>query len=288
MQTSSKRINSDQSKNKQKSETSEEQNLPQLWQIIRKEVESEVKNEPMLASFFYASILKHSTPCHALSYILANYLDCQTFPAMAMRELIQETYDNEPNIIHNAKRDIIAFYDRDPACDRYSTPMLYYKGFHALQTHRIAHRLWLDGRRSLAFFLQHQCSIVFGVDIHPGARIGSGILIDHAHGLVIGETCVIEDDVSLLHGVTLGGTGKEVGDRHPKVRKGVLISAGAKILGNVEIGEGAKVAASSVVLTPVPPHTTYAGVPAKQVGVPNDPKPSMMMNHCLGKDNDKT
>ena len=262
----------------------DELDLTKIWTLIRQEVESEVVHEPILASFFYASILKHATPCHALSYILANYLDCQTVPAMAMRELIQEAYDADPNIIHSAKRDIIAFFDRDAACDRYSTPMLYYKGFHALQTHRVAHRMWLEGRRSLAFFLQHRSAVVFGVDIHPGAKIGSGILIDHAHGLVIGETCVIEDDVSLLHAVTLGGTGKEVGDRHPKVRRGVLLSAGAKVLGNVEIGEGAKVAAGSVVLTSVPKHTTYAGIPAKQVGVPADPAPAIMMNHCLNKE----
>ena len=168
-------------------------------------------------------------------------------------------------------------------CNQYSTPLLYYKGFHALEAHRIGHLLWSQGRVELALHLQSRVSEVFAVDIHPGAQIGGGILIDHATGLVIGETAVVGDEVSLLHEVTLGGTGKQTGDRHPKIGSGVLIGAGAKILGNVVVGEGAKVAAGSMVLTDVPAHWTVAGVPAEPVGGRNESNPALEMNQGIGE-----
>jgi serine O-acetyltransferase len=159
------------------------------------------------------------------------------------------------------------------------TPFLYFKGFHALQTHRIGHWLWNHGRESLALFFQNQMSVEFGVDIHPAARLGHGIMLDHATGVVIGETAVVGNNVSILQSVTLGGTGKDEGDRHPKIGDGVLISAGAKILGNIRVGDGAKVGAGSVVLENVPAHTTVAGVPARIVGRPSSDQPALEMDH---------
>ncbi len=180
-----------------------------------------------------------------------------------------------------ARADILAVYDRDPACHRYVEPLLYLKGFQALQTYRMAHRLYMSGRKDFAYYLQSRSSMIFGCDIHPNARIGRGIMIDHAHSIVIGETAVIEDNVSLLHSVTLGGTGKEDGDRHPKVRHGCLIGAGASILGNIEIGHCSRVAAGSVVLHDVPPNRTVAGVPAKVVGYAGCSEPSRIMDQLL-------
>ena len=177
--------------------------------------------------------------------------------------------------------DIQAYYDRDPACDRFLMPVLYFKGFHAIQTHRLAHWLWKKGRRDFALYLQSRSSAVFQTDINPAAKIGKGIFLDHATGLVVGETAVVEDNVSILQGVTLGGTGKEMGDRHPKIRHGVLIGAGAKILGNIEIGHCTKVAAGSVVVKPVPPNKTVAGVPARIIGEAGCEEPSRAMDQLL-------
>lgn len=179
------------------------------------------------------------------------------------------------------RADIQAVNERDSACCSLVTPLLYFKGFHALQAYRIAHWLWRQGRKPLALFLQNRISSVFAVDIHPAARIGKGIMFDHATGIVIGETAVVEDNVSIMQSVTLGGTGKEAGDRHPKVRKGVLISAGAKILGNIEVGECAKVGAGSVVLKDVPPRSTVAGVPARIIGENRCLQPSRDMDHHI-------
>ena len=187
----------------------------------------------------------------------------------------------QPETGEGATADICAVKERDPAVRYYSTPLLYLKGFHALQGYRVAHWLWQQGRHSLAVFLQNQISVVFSVDVHPAAQIGRGIMFDHATGIIIGETAVVEDDVSILQNVTLGGTGKEHGDRHPKIREGVMIGAGAKVLGNIEVGRGAKIGAGSVVLQPVPPHTTVAGVPAHEVGHPDCDKPSLDMNQGL-------
>ena len=202
-------------------------------------------------------------------------------PAIVLREVIETALAAQPDILDAAAADICAVKERDPAVRYYSTPLLYLKGFHALQGYRVAHWLWQQGRHSLAVFLQNQISVVFSVDVHPAAQIGRGIMFDHATGIIIGETAVVEDDVSILQNVTLGGTGKEHGDRHPKIREGVMIGAGAKVLGNIEVGRGAKIGAGSVVLQAVPAHTTVAGVPAHEVGHPDCDKPSLDMNQGL-------
>lgn len=256
--------------------------LEELWQIVHQELTPIAQQEPIIASYLYATVLKHGTMCSALSYLLSNALSCEPLPAIAIREIIDTVMKEDPSIIAAARRDLCAFYSRDAACEHFSTPFLYFKGFHALQTHRIAHSLWQARRHSLALLIQNRKSAVFGVDIHPGAQLGSGILLDHAQGVVIGETATVGNDVSILHGVTLGGTGKDTGDRHPKVEHGVLISAGAKILGNVTIGECARIAAGSVVLEHVPAYTTVAGVPAKIVARHTEnAQPSLVMDHLL-------
>ena len=252
-----------------------------LWRTIREEVAEEAASEPLLASFLYATVLNHKSLEDALAFLLAGKVESTVLPSMLIRELISDAMRADPAIGNAVRADLNAVRDRDPAAHHYSRPFLFFKGFQALQTYRVAHWLWRNGREALALFLQSRTSEVFHVDIHPAARIGNGIMIDHATGVVVGETAVIEDNVSLLHGVTLGGTGKEQGDRHPKVRRGVLIGAGAEILGNVEIGEGAKIGAGSVVLEDVPPHTTVAGVPAVVVGALDGDMPSMSMNHSL-------
>jgi len=252
-----------------------------VWSTIRDEVSRDVEQEPILASFLHATILNHSSLEDALSFHLAGKLATSNLPAMLIREVIDEALSADASIRAAVRADIRAVRDRDPATDRFSIPLLYFKGYHALQSYRIGHWLWKNGRESLALYLQNRISEVFGVDVHPAARIGTGILIDHGTSVVIGETAVIEDNVSMLHEVTLGGTGKQCGDRHPKVRHGVLIGAGAKILGNVEIGEGAKVAAGSVVLHDVPAHSTVAGVPAVVVGRPDVDEPALEMDHQI-------
>ena len=246
-----------------------------LWQAMRREVHARAEFEPIMSSFFHATVLNHETIEGSLSFLLASKLDSQVVSSMAIREIIEEAYGQEPSIIRAAEIDIKATRERDPACNSYSTPFLFYKGFHALQAYRVAHWLWGQSRHRLAFYFQNQMSSIFSVDIHPAARIGCGIMFDHATGLVVGETAVIEDDVSILHGVTLGGTGKASGDRHPKVRHGVLLGANASIIGNIEIGEGAKVGAGSVVMKDVPAHVTVAGVPAEIVGKPKGESPAL-------------
>ena len=198
-----------------------------------------------------------------------------------LREMFDEVHARDPSIGEGARADLQAVRDRDPALETFYPALLFFKGYHALQAYRIANRLWSEGRELAALLVQSRMAQVYGVDIHPAARIGSGIMIDHATGVVVGETAVIEDDVSILHEVTLGGTGKETGDRHPKVRAGVLIGAGAKLLGNVEIGAGAKVGAGSVVLADVPSHRTVVGVPAEVVGTPDSETPALTMDHRL-------
>jgi len=250
-----------------------------LWQTIRAETELEVRREPILASFLHATILNHDTLEAALSFHLANKLDSATASALLVREVIEEALHSEAGIGEAIRCDIRAVRERDSACPGYSVPFLYFKGFHALQAYRVAHWLWSQGREALALFFQNRISAEFGVDIHPAARIGRGIMLDHATGVVIGETAVVGNDVSIMQSVTLGGTGKEHGDRHPKVGNGVLLSAGAKILGNIKIGDCAQVCAGSVVLKDVPPRTVVAGVPAKTVGVPSCAQPAKEMNH---------
>ena len=253
----------------------------ELWQEILGEVQVFSTEEPVLASYFHAAILSHDSLETALAYGLAEMLGNMAVSKRAIRKVIEEAFQTDTRLSEKMRRDLSAYRERDPACDKFVMPLLYFKGFHALQVHRAAHYLWTRERQALAVHLQSLCAEVFGVDIHPGAQIGGGIMIDHATSLVIGETTVIEDNVSMLHAVTLGGIGNACGDRHPKIRSGVLIAAGAKILGNVEVGEGAKVGAGSLVLEPVAPHTTVAGVPARVVGRPREISPALEMDHHI-------
>jgi serine O-acetyltransferase len=253
-----------------------------LWPLMREEAERKAKEEPILGSYFHATILNHRTFGDALSFRLASKLDNPMLPTMLIRDVIGEATHDDPEILRAAEIDIIATYTRDPACEDLSSPFLFFKGFHALQAHRIAHWLWNKERRTLAQFFQNQISVTLGVDLHPAARVGSGIMLDHATGIVIGETAVVEDDVSILHSVTLGGTGKTGGNRHPTIRRGVLLSAGCKIIGNIEVGVNAKVGAGSVVLNDVPPNVTVAGIPAKVVGHPHQQIPAHDMDHVKG------
>ncbi|GJL95387.1 MAG: serine O-acetyltransferase [Hyphococcus sp.] len=243
-----------------------EMSSDQTWSRMRVEAATAAAKEPALASFLHATILNHESLEAALSYRLAQKLSDGEMNAMLWREVCIDAYVNEPGIVKAALYDLRAVYKRDAACHQYMQPLLYFKGYLALQAQRVANWLWRHDRKDLALFLQSRMSELFAVDIHPATKIGKGVFIDHATGIVIGETAVIEDDVSILQNVTLGGTGKEDGDRHPKVRRGALISVGAKVLGNIEVGEDAKVAAGSVVLNAVKPHSTVAGVPAKPVG----------------------
>jgi len=252
-----------------------------VWREIREEVAREAQNEPILASFLHATVLNHDKLEDALSFRLAEKLQSPNLHAMLLREVLGEALAKSRDIGAAVRADLEAVRQRDPACTGLSAPLLYFKGFHALQAYRVAHWLWGEGRMGLSLHLQNRSSEVFAVDIHPAARLGKGIFIDHGTGVVIGETAVVEDDVSMLHGVTLGGTGKQTGDRHPKVRRGVLLGAGAGVFGNVEVGEGAKVGAGSVVLSDVPPHTTVVGVPGRVVGRPSTDKPALEMDQTL-------
>lgn len=253
----------------------------QTWARMRVEAATAAAQEPVLASFLHATVLNHSSFVAALSYRLAEKLADREMNAMLWREVCTEAYMDEPRIVEAALADILAVYARDPACFEYVQPFLYFKGYLSLQAQRVANWLWRKNRRPLALYLQSRMSELFQVDIHPATKIGKGVFIDHATGVVIGETAVIEDDVSILQNVTLGGTGKAVGDRHPKIRRGALISVGAKVLGNIEVGEGAKVAAGSVVLHSVAPHCTVAGVPAKPVGDCAKGTPAETMDQAL-------
>lgn len=252
--------------------------MDRIWNAICREAESEADREAILAGFLHATILKHKTLEDSLSLHLAAKLSTESLPSMLVRELIGEMLGSDPSIGESVRADLQAVVDRDPASHGYLIPFLYFKGFHALQSYRLAHELWNQERHVLACHLQNRISEVFGVDVHPAARLGKGILIDHGTSVVIGETAVVDDNVSMLHEVTLGGTGKETGDRHPKVRHGVLIGAGAKVLGNIEIGIGAKIGSGSVVLDPVPAHTTVAGVPARIVGRTEVDEPALEMD----------
>jgi serine O-acetyltransferase len=250
-----------------------------VWTRIRSEAEAITRADPALGSFVFSSILGHESFETALIHRLALRLGNADLGADAIVKAFQEAIDAEPDIGHAARADIVATNDRDPACHRYIDPLLYFKGYQALQTHRMAHRLWHMGRKDFAYYLQSRSSMISSLDIHPNAKIGRGVMIDHGHDIVIGETSVIEDNVSMMQGVTLGGTGKESGDRHPKIRHGVLIGAGAKVLGNIEIGHCSRVAACSVVLHDVPPNRTVAGVPAKVVGYAGCAEPARSMDH---------
>ncbi|HWJ74173.1 MAG TPA: serine O-acetyltransferase [Kaistia sp.] len=252
-----------------------------LWSRIRAEADEIVRGEPALSTFIYGSILAHDRLELAVAHRIAGRLDHPDVQGDLIAQAFAEAFESDASIAHALRVDVQAVVDRDPACNRSIEPVLYFKGFHAIQTHRLAHYLWRRGRRDFAYYLQSRSSAVFQVDINPAVPIGKGIFFDHATDIVIGETALIEDDVSILQGVTLGGTGKEIGDRHPKVRHGVLIGAGAKVLGNIEIGHCSRIAAGSVVLHAVPPNTTVAGVPAKVVGKAPCAEPSRSMDQLL-------
>ncbi|MDP3854012.1 MAG: serine O-acetyltransferase [Phenylobacterium sp.] len=256
---------------------------PPVWASLRNEAERAAKAEPALASLLNAVVLSHEDLGAALSYQLARKLGDQELRAMSLRELADAAYRDDPRLVDIAELDLKAVFERDPACKGYVQPFLFFKGFQALQAQRVAHWLWHQGRETIALYLQSRMSEVFQVDIHPATRIGSGVFIDHGTGIVIGETAVIGDDVSMMQDVTLGGTGAERGDRHPKIGKGVLLSAGAKVLGNIHIGDHAKVAAGSVVLKPVPAGCTAAGVPARLVNCPTCEEPARSMDHTLAE-----
>jgi serine O-acetyltransferase len=252
-----------------------------IWMALRAQALEIAEKEPSLASLAHATILNHEQLEDALSYHLAGKIGSAEVSAMLAREVFDEAFEADPEIGEAVRADLSAVFERDPACHSYVEAFLFFKGFHALQCHRIGHWLWLKGRTTLAQFLQSRVSQLFAVDIHPAARIGRGIMMDHATGIVIGETAVVDDDVSMLHGVTLGGSGKETGDRHPKIRRGVLLSAGAKVLGNIEVGEYSRVGAGSVVVHPVPPNCTVAGVPARVIGCAGSDRPSQTMDHHI-------
>ena len=256
---------------------------PAVWLALRDEAEQAARSEPALASLLNAVILRHGDLSSALSYQLARKLGDQELRAMSLREVAEEAFAADPAIIQATIADLIAVYERDPACKGYLQPFLYFKGFLALQTYRVAHWLWTQGREPMALYLQSRISELAQVDIHPAAVLGSGIFFDHGTGIVIGETAVVGDDVSMLHGVTLGGTGAQRGDRHPKIGKGVLLGAGAKVLGNIEIGDYAKIASGSVVLRAVPPGCTAAGVPARIMNCPTCEEPARSMDHTLAE-----
>ncbi|TNF20589.1 MAG: serine O-acetyltransferase [Rhodobacteraceae bacterium] len=252
-----------------------------IWARILSEAEEAVADEPLLGGLIHQSVLHHPTLERALSYRVSLKLASGEMSEQILREICDAAYAANPVIGRAARSDISAVYDRDPACHRFLQPLLFFKGFQAVQAYRIGHWLWHEGRRDMAYFIQMRVSEVFGIDIHPAARIGKGIMIDHAHSIVIGETAVVGDNVSMLHSVTLGGTGKEEQDRHPKIGDGVLIGAGAKVLGNIRVGNCARIAAGSVVLAEVPPCKTVAGVPARIVGDAGCDQPSMTMDQIL-------
>jgi serine O-acetyltransferase len=255
--------------------------LDPVWQRVRNEAEEVVRREPELATFIYSTILHHDTLEAAVVHRASERLHHADVSGEMIRQAYEEALKDEPELGNAFRADIVATVDRDPAADRFIEPVLYFKGFHALVTHRLAHWLWRNNRRDFALYLQSRSSAIFQCDINPNVPMGRGIFLDHATGLVIGETAVVEDDVSILQDVTLGGTGKEDGDRHPKIRRGVLIGAGAKILGNIEIGHCVRVAAGSVVLKSVPPNMTVAGVPARVVGTAGCPEPSRSMDQMV-------
>ncbi|MCL3883723.1 serine O-acetyltransferase [Marivita sp. GX14005] len=252
-----------------------------VWARIVREAEDAVGDEPLLGGMIHYSVLHHAGLENALSYRISLKLANGEMTEQILREICDEAFRSDPDLAMAARADIAAVYERDPACNRFLQPLLFFKGFQAIQCYRVGNWLWRQGRRDLAYFVQMRCSETFGVDIHPAARIGQGIMIDHAHSIVIGETAVVGDNVSMLHSVTLGGTGKEEEDRHPKIGDGVLIGAGAKVLGNIRVGNCSRIAAGSVVLEEVPPCKTVAGVPARIVGEAGCAQPSVSMDQIL-------
>ena len=260
------------------------QSIDPVWEQIQDEARQAVLDEPLVGGFVHACILHHKSLEKALSYRVAAKLTSNEMSMVVVREIVEEAYAVEPALVAASRADLVAIFERDPACHRLLQPILYFKGYQAIQAYRIGHYLWTQGHKDLAYFFQMRVSEIFGVDIHPAATIGRGIMIDHAHSIVIGETAVVGDNVSMLHSVTLGGTGKEEEDRHPKIGDGVLIGAGAKVLGNIKVGHCSRIAAGSVVLQDVPDCKTVAGIPAKIVGEAGCDQPAVSMNHMLGPD----
>ncbi len=252
-----------------------------IWQEMRCEAERAITAEPALDGFLHAAVLTHNRLEDVVCYRIAQFLDHNDIGSGLINQTFLEIVDSTPDLSRLFQADLAAVFDRDAACSRYLEPLLYFKGFHALVTHRFAHVLWRQGRRDFALYLQSQSSRTFAIDIHPAATIGAGIMLDHGHGIVVGETSRIGDNVSILHGVTLGGTGKESGDRHPKIGNYVMIGAGAKVLGNIRVGSCSRVAAGSVVLNDVPESQTVAGVPAKVVGPAGCPEPASLMDQRI-------
>lgn len=254
-----------------------------VWARIRAEAKAAIEMEPLLGGLVHTSLLHHASLEGALAYRLSVKLASREMSEQILREIADEAHSEDRSLGIAARADIIAVFDRDPACHSFIQPLLFFKGFQAIQCYRVGNWLWRNGRKDLAYFVQMRVSEVFGVDVHPGAVLGKGILMDHAHSIVIGETAVVSDNVSMLHSVTLGGTGKDDGDRHPKIGDGVMLGAGAKVLGNIAIGRCSRVAAGSVVLAEVPCCKTVAGVPARIVGEAGCDQPSATMNQLLGE-----
>jgi serine O-acetyltransferase len=251
-----------------------------VWDRIVSEAKSVLDVEPLLGPIIHSSILHHSSLDQALAYRISLKLASSEMPEQMLREVSDQAY-LEGQIGPHSRADLVAILERDPACNRLIQPILYFKGFHAVQAYRVSHWLWNKGRKDLSYFFQSRISEVFGIDIHPAAVIGHGIMIDHAHSIVIGETAVVGNNVSMLHSVTLGGTGKQDDNRHPKIGDGVMIGAGAKVLGNIKVGHCSRIAAGSVVLHEIPPGKTVAGVPAKIIGAAGCDQPSMMMDQFV-------
>ncbi len=258
-----------------------------VWQKVKTEAEQAVEADKVIAGLIYNAILNHQTLEEALAYHLSQRLDHSDVDASVLNRTFNEIINNDEEFRRTLRIDMAAVFERDPACNRLLEPLLYFKGFHALQTHRFAHHLWQKGSLDFSLYLQSQSSRIFGVDIHPKAKIGSGIMFDHATALVIGETAEVGDYTSILHNVTLGGSGKNIGDRHPKIGNNVMIGAGSKILGNITVGNCARIAAGSVVLEDVPKETTVAGVPAKVIGAAGCNEPARTMNQLLNVVSDK-
>ena len=259
-----------------------------IWSEIRREAEMAVERDPMLTSALYSAVLNHETLEDALACRIADKLENADLRSSMLRDTYRAAFEDQPELSEIIRTDLTAVYERDPACHRFLEPLMYFKGFHTLQAHRLAHWLLKSGRKDFALMIQSAISERFQVDINPAVSLGRGIFLDHATSVVIGETAVIGDNVSILQGVTLGGTGKEDEDRHPKIGDGVLIGAGAKVLGNIKIGECSRVASGSVVLKDVPPNTTVAGVPAKVVGMAGCSEPARSMDQILAEKIDST
>ncbi len=258
--------------------------LDPVWQKIAEEARAAIDVAPAMGAMFHAGLLQHDGFDDALAYRIALKLASTEMSAQNIREIADDAYGRNSGLTQDARADLVATMDRDPACHRFLQPLMFFKGYQAVQAYRLSHWLWSDGQYDLAYFLQMRVSEIFGVDIHPAAKIGKGLMIDHAHSIVVGETAVVGDNVSMLHSVTLGGTGKEEEKRHPTIGNGVLIGAGAKVLGNITVGYCSRIAAGSVVLHDVPPMKTVAGVPAKIVGEAGCAQPALSMNQILAED----